>query len=88
MTYSITTRKTQKGVAFDLYFRWKGQRYRPLLGYNLTKEKAEEAAIAKIQLNEQQVAPLHLSPISQTFSRCIGKPCTSRSGSTLPGLHP
>ena len=48
MTYSITTRQTKKGVAFDLYVRWKGQRYRPLLGYNLTKEQAEEAAIATI----------------------------------------
>lgn len=52
VNYSITTRKTDKGVAFDLYVRWKGQRYRPLLGYNLTNEQADEAAIkmiAKIQ---------------------------------------
>lgn len=35
-------------MAFDLYFRWKGVRYRPLLGYNLTKEQAEETAIAMI----------------------------------------
>jgi hypothetical protein len=34
----IRTRQTKRnGVAFDLYYRWKGQRYRPLLGYNLTK---------------------------------------------------
>ena len=57
MSYSITTRHTKKGVAFDLYVRWKGKRYRPLLGYNLTPEQADEAAIAmiaKIQRNEHQ----------------------------------
>lgn len=52
MKYTITTRQTKSGTAFDLYVRWKGQRYRPLLGYNLSKDQAEEAAIqmiAKIQ---------------------------------------
>ena len=48
MTYTITTRQTKAGTAFDLYVRWKGQRYRPLLGYNLTKDQADEAAIAMI----------------------------------------
>ena len=70
MAYTIKTRRTQKGVAFDLYVRWKGQRYRPLLGYNLTKEQAEEAAIAmiaKIQRNEQQVTPRHVSPTFADF---------------------
>ena len=60
MTYTITTRQAKAGTAFDLYVRWKGQRYRPLLGYNLTKEQAEQAAIAmiaKIQQNEQAPAP-------------------------------
>jgi len=68
--YKITTRQTKQGLAFDLYIRWKGQRYRPLLGYNLTKEQAEEAAIAmitKIQRNEQQAAPRHVSPIFADF---------------------
>ena len=57
MFYSITKRPTLKGPAFDLYFRWKGQRYRPVLGYNLTKEQAEQAAIAmiaKIQTEPEQ----------------------------------
>lgn len=40
--------QSKNGLAFDLYFRWKGQRYRPLLGYNLTKDQAEAAAIAMI----------------------------------------
>jgi integrase len=48
MFYRITKRSTLKGPAFDLYFRWNGRRYRPLLGYNLTKEEAEQAAIAMI----------------------------------------
>src|SRR5688572_21328402 len=48
MSYRITKRSTLKGLAFDLYFRWKGQRYRPLLGYNLTKAQVDQAAIAMI----------------------------------------
>ena len=57
MSYRITKRSTLKGLAFDLYFRWKGQRYRPLLGYNLTKEQADQAAIgmiAKIQAEPEE----------------------------------
>jgi integrase len=60
MSYKITKRSTLKGPAFDLYFRWKGQRYRPLLGYNLTKEQAEQAAIAiiaKIQNQQEERKP-------------------------------
>ena len=45
------------GTAFDLYIHWKGQRYRPLLGYNLTKDQAEEAAIAMIAKIQTQPAP-------------------------------
>ena len=70
MAYTIKTRRTQKGLAFDLYVRWKGQRYRPLLGYNLTKEQAEEAAIAmigKIQRDKQHVTPRHVSPTFADF---------------------
>jgi integrase len=48
MSYTITKRRTQKGLAFDLYYRWKGQRYRPLLGYDLTPEEAEQLAISMI----------------------------------------
>ncbi len=70
MAYRITTRQTKAGTAFDLYVRWKGQRYRPLLGYNLTKDQAEEAAIAmiaKIQRNEQHVTPRNVSPTFADF---------------------
>ncbi len=65
MSYRISKRPTKKGIAYDLYYRWKGQRYRPLLGYDLNKEQAKEAAIAmiaKIQRIEQQAAPRHVSP--------------------------
>lgn len=68
MAYRINTRKTNQGTAFDLYARWKGKRYRPLLGYNLTKDQAEQAAIAmiaKIQHSEPSTAAA-LST-SQTF---------------------
>lgn len=62
MSYRITRRSTLKGTAFDLYFRWKGQRYRPLLGYNLSKEQAEQTAvamIAKIQTQSGEQGRLH-----------------------------
>ena len=46
----IKTRSTKRnGIAFDLYYRWKGQRYRPLLGFNLTPEEAEERATVMIR---------------------------------------
>jgi len=48
MHYTITKRHTKAGIAFDLHVRWKGMRYRPLLGYNLTKDEAAQAAIAMI----------------------------------------
>ena len=68
MNYSITTRQTKTGIAFDLYVRWKEKRYRPLLGYNLTQEQADLAAIAmiaKIQQGEQ--SPVSARSTSLTF---------------------
>jgi len=62
MSYTITTRRTKKGLAFDLDVRWKGKRYRPLLGYNLTKEQTAQAAIAmiaKIQAHADHVSTPH-----------------------------
>ena len=70
MSYSITTRRIKKGLASYLYVRWKGQRYRPLLGYNLTKEQGEQAAIAmiaKIQRSEQPATPQVSSPTFAEF---------------------
>ena len=70
MAYTISKRPTKKGLAFDLYFRWKGVRYRPLLGYNLTKEQAEEAAIqmiAKIQRGDPDDAPRSVSIAFKDF---------------------
>ena len=55
MAYKIHTRKTKKGVAFDLDYRWKNVRYRPLLGYHLTPHEAEQEAIAMI-------AKIHAGP--------------------------
>ena len=48
MGYTIHARPTKKGLAFDLYYRWMGQRYRPLLGYDLTKDEVERLAIEMI----------------------------------------
>jgi integrase len=71
MPYTIHTRPTQHGVAFDLYFRWKGQRYRPLLGYNLTKEQADAAAIAMIAKIQQGVRTDAQRPVSITFKEFL-----------------
>src|SRR5687767_5045733 len=74
MTYSINTRQTKKGLAFDLYFRWNGQRYRPLLGYNLTKQQADVAAIAMIAKIQAKEQPLACRPsIPSTFGEFL--PC-------------
>jgi integrase len=68
MTYTITKRSTKKGLAFDLYFRWKGVRYRPLLGYNFTKEQAEEAAIAMIaKIQQGESCPTIVPPVAPTL---------------------
>jgi integrase len=48
--FTIKERRTvRNGMAFDLYYRWKGIRYRPLLGYNLTPEEAQRAGFSMIQ---------------------------------------
>lgn len=67
MAYVINKRPTKKGLAFDLYFRWKGVRYRPLLGYNLTKAQADEAAIVMIAKIQQGAIADTPSPASITF---------------------
>jgi hypothetical protein len=67
MAYKITTRQTKAGTAFDLYVRWKGERYRPLLGYNLTKGQAEEAAIAMIAKIQSQPAASESRQESRTL---------------------
>ena len=59
MAYTISKRITQKGMAFDLYYRWQGVRYRPLLGYNLSAAEAEQLAIdmiGKIHRGEQSLS--------------------------------
>ena len=50
MSYAIKTRFTKRnGPAFDLYYRWQGRRYRPLLGYNLSREEVERRALDLIR---------------------------------------
>jgi hypothetical protein len=68
VTYTITTRRTKKGTAFGLYVRWKGKRYRPLLGYNLTKDQADQAAIAMIaKIQQPEHAPVSARSVSPFF---------------------
>ncbi len=48
-TFTITQRKTQrKGMAFDLYVKIEGRKYRPVLGYDLGEDEAHRRAIAMI----------------------------------------
>jgi len=68
MNYTITTRQTKAGIAFDLYVRWKGKRYRPLLGYNLTQEQVDQAAIKMIaKIQEPEPPPVPVQSASPTF---------------------
>ncbi len=54
ITFQIKTRQTMRhGMAFDLYYRWKGKRYRPLLGYTLTPEEAQRLALDMAQKIQQ-----------------------------------
>ena len=74
MKYTITKRKTKNGSAFDLYFRFNGKRYRPVLGYDLdklAKEEIDRLAIAKIHKilgkEEHQSASSSASPTFRDF---------------------
>src|SRR5215472_18590704 len=70
MSYTITTRRTKKGLASDLYVRWEGQRYRPLLGYDLSKEEAHRRAIemiAKIHRGELTTSTTNACPTLRQF---------------------
>lgn len=73
MSYLIKRRPSKRhGTAFDLYYRWKGQKYRPLLGYNLSNEEAERLAttiVAKIQEDSHRANDL---TASFTFSDAVG----------------
>ena len=42
-------RKNASGLATYLDFRWKGDRHRPLLGYDLSKEEKDRLAIAMVE---------------------------------------
>jgi hypothetical protein len=54
MDIIIRKRPTKRhGLAFDLDYRWRGERYKPLLGYNLSKEEATRRAVDVIQKIQQ-----------------------------------
>ena len=59
MMEHIRTRKTKHGVASDLYYRWQGKRHRPLLGYDLAPNEAEQRAIVGRALDDHGVAVFH-----------------------------
>jgi integrase len=48
-SFTITQRHTQrKGLAFDLYVKIEGRKYRPVLGYDISEDEAHRRAIAMI----------------------------------------
>jgi hypothetical protein len=80
MDIKIHKRPTKsQGTAFDLYYRWQGKRYRPLLGYDLSKEEAVRRTlemVAKIHAgdsagaaapNRQQVSSPTLREFLPTY---------------------
>jgi hypothetical protein len=82
MAYTITKRRTAKGIAFDLYFRWKGQRYRPLLGYDLSPDQAQQCAIELIhRIQTQEVEKPRSLLTLHDILRCIGRPSKSKNAS-------
>lgn len=68
MEIIIRVRRTQRqGLAFDLDYRWDRRRFRPLLGYNLTKKQANEAAIAMIAKIQAGPARAKVQPDERTL---------------------
>jgi integrase len=49
MKISTYDRKKQKGIATFLYFRWKGKKHMPLLGYNLSNEEKQDLALRMVE---------------------------------------
>ena len=65
MDIKIHQRPTKsQGTAFDLYYRWQGKRYRPLLGYDLSKEEAERRAVEMVRKIQAGESALSARPIS------------------------
>ena len=66
MNYLIKKRSTKRhGIAFDLYYRWKGLKYRPHLGYNLSDEEAERRATTMVaEIQKQSEATLDTSSLT------------------------
>ncbi len=57
MNLILRTRVTKRhGIAWDLDVRIGGRRYRPTIGYNLTREEAERRAVAMVERIQRQLA--------------------------------
>ena len=64
-SFTITQRQTQrKGMAFDLYVKIDGRKYRPTLGYNLDEQEAHRRAIEMIATIQRNLKAPKL-PIEQ-----------------------
>jgi integrase len=62
----------QHGLAFDLDYRWQGRRYKPLLGYNLSKEEQDRRSAEMIlKIQQGKVAPGSSSSPSVTLRNVV-----------------
>lgn len=62
MKINTYDRKNASGLATYLDFRWKGERHRPLLGYDLTEEQKDKLAIAMV--DRIQNPPAVITPMT------------------------
>lgn len=51
----ITRTMTPRGIRSDLFFRYRGVRYRPVLGYNLTSDQEQEATLQIVAAVQSRV---------------------------------
>jgi len=64
-------RRKRRGLATHLYYIWKGVRYRPLLGYNVTAEEEERLAVAMIHRIQVQAEKAHKTEATATLQDVI-----------------
>ncbi len=53
----ISRTMTPRGLRSDLFFRYRGVRYRPVLGYNLTRDQEQEAVLQIMETVQSRIGP-------------------------------
>lgn len=100
----ITRTMTPRGMRSDLYFRYRGIRYRPVLGYDLTADQEHEAMVqivASVQahvggvagspgLTLAEFAPKYLDKLASKQLMALDRPTTILHRHLVPffGLRP